>query len=188
MGGAGTTDHGPRRPSVGAAMTEQADKPTETAPAAEAFRDYVALGPKRSLRLLAKIYAERERYKTATTAFSVLSRWSALFRWQERLAAATSAHIDAILAEAGEVDAKTFLRTSELLAERVAMSQPLDADFLVKVRESVRKPAPRGAGGVDVTVKVTLALQELAERAAAEEGFDPADVIAEAEAFLAGSR
>lgn len=57
----------------------------ETAKPAEAFADYVALGPKRSLRALARIYAESGRYKSAATGLRVLADWSIQFHWQEEL-------------------------------------------------------------------------------------------------------
>ncbi len=165
-------------------MGKRGDNQTETPLAAQAFADYLALGDKRSLRELAAEYVRRNRYKTETTAFNQLATWSTAHRWQDRIAAAVTAEAQAALERAAEIDARSFLRTSEMLAERLDMTNPIMLDVLVKVRESVRKPAPKG--GSTVNVNVSVEIRELAERMAKEAGLDPDAVIAEAESILGG--
>lgn len=53
--------------------------PKETAKAAQAFADYVAMGPKRSLRKLCEFYHRNPTYLTQ------LRDWSVEYQWQERL-------------------------------------------------------------------------------------------------------
>jgi hypothetical protein len=154
-----------------------------TVKAAEAFAAYVGMGPGRNLRALAAILAEQGHYKTATTALGQLARWSSEHRWQERLAAAVTAKTEDALAKAAEIDAQSFLRTSEMIAERLAMTTPMMLDVLVKTRESVRKPEPKGAGA-SVNVNLTVTLRTIVERLAAERGLDPEDVLAEADEIL----
>lgn len=67
------------------ALIEAKESVKETAKSAQAFADYVALGPNRSLRGLAEQYAQQGAYKTATTAFRIIGAWSTDHQWQERL-------------------------------------------------------------------------------------------------------
>lgn len=169
-------------------MAEQATSaPTETAKAASAFAAYIRMGPGRSLRALAHALVEQNQYKTSTTALGILNNWSTKYRWQERIAAAVTEKSERMLAQASEIDAATFLRSSELLHERLGLTLALDTDHVVKVRESVRKPAPKG-GAAGVNVQVSVVLRNLAERAAAQYGLDPGQVVAEAERILAEVR
>ena len=64
----------------------------ESAPAHQAFLDYVQLGPERSLRLLHAVYVKRaasdpQADSPPTTKLSTLFTWSARYNWQLRLAA-----------------------------------------------------------------------------------------------------
>lgn len=56
----------------------------ETARARQAYADYLALGPDRSLEKLLKVYQRRPK-KAPTRQLAVLKRWSAAFGWQSRL-------------------------------------------------------------------------------------------------------
>lgn len=158
---------------------------SEPPKAAEAFSRYVMMGPGRNLRALAAILVEQGYYRTTPTALKMLGTWSVEFRWQERLAAAITARTEAALAKAAEIDAQTFLRTSELIAERLANTDPILVDLVVKLRETVRKPEPRGAAA-SVNLNLSVTLRAIVERIAAEQGLDPDAVLAEAEQIIAG--
>jgi len=61
---------------------------TETPAALQAFEDYWALGPKRSLAKLAEFYklrSEKAGVQVGTSRVQTLELWSSTFRWQERL-------------------------------------------------------------------------------------------------------
>jgi hypothetical protein len=153
------------------AQTTTGDFPEMTARAAVAFADYVALGPRRSLDKLC------DRYRIATEPvptrrLMTLKDWSVRFRWQHRLAVAASALVDARLDQATELDATSFLRTSELISDRLDWTQPENLDAILKMRESVRRPAQKAT----TTVNVTLDVRQAAEKVAAELGV-PVDVV-----------
>lgn len=158
--------------------------PAMPAKAAYAFGCYVAMGPGRNLRALASILVEQDHYKTASTAFGILAGWSGRYRWQERLSAAITARTEDALAKAAEIDAQSFARTSELIADRLAVAEPAQLDAVIKIREAVRKPDARpGAATLNLNLSVTL--RSIVERVAAEQGLDPAEVLAEADRILA---
>lgn len=152
---------------------------------AEFFAAYVGMGPGRNLRALAAVLVEQGHYKTASTAFGQLARMSSAHRWQERLSAAITAKTEEALAKAAEIDAQSFLRTSELVAGRLAFTDPLHVDAVIKMRESVRKPEPKGSGA-SINLNLSVTLRAIVERVAAERGLDPEDVLAEAEQIIAG--
>lgn len=165
-------------------MTEPAI-PRETAKAAEAFAAYVAMGPSRSLRALASTMAEQTLYKNRDSALASLNTWSTKYRWQARISSAVTEKTERLLAQAAEIDATSYLRTSELIRERLANIKPEDTNVIIPIRESVRRPAPKGSSSsVDVNVQVSVSLRDMAERIAAEEGLDPDEVVAEAERYL----
>lgn len=157
--------------------------------AAQAFADYVAMGPSRSLSSLC------ERYRTGTkpvptNRLTTLKEWSIKYGWQARIAEAATERAREMLEQASEIDAQTFLATSVKLNQRVKLSDPLMLDGLVKLRESVRKPAPKGGTNVNVGVSVSLTTEqrEIAERIAASRGVVADEVIAEVERFLQEER
>jgi len=106
--------------------------------------------------------------------------WSIKYDWQSRIAFAATARSDALLNEASELDADTFLITSRHLHKQVNdfSSYP---DTVIKIRESVRKPIPKG--GAHVSVNVSVEIRQLAEKLAKEIGVDASDLIREAEAL-----
>lgn len=140
----------------------------ETPNAALAFADYVAMGPGRSLRALHERYCQQDADKVPTRRFETLADWSVKYHWQERIEHAASDRAQRLLEEAAELDADTFLQTSRLLNERVKWTDAGHLDAVVKMRESVRKPAPKG--GTSVNVNVTVQLQQMVDRIAEEEG------------------
>lgn len=155
-----------------------------TPKAAEAFALYVGMGPGRSLVNLAHILTEQNWYKTAATAKRIVSDWSVKYRWQERLSAAITAKTEAALAKAIEIDAQSFLRTSQLISRQLSATDPAQVDVVIKMRETVRKPEPRHAtANVNLNLQVTL--RAIVERVAAEQGLDPEAVLAEAEQIIA---
>lgn len=118
----------------------------------EAFADYVRLPrPERSYTNLAQLYVERKYYDTVATARSVIARWAGEHRWQERIEAAATEQSERELREAAELDANTYLRTSQELNRRAEFVDGLHMDELVRMRESVRKPAVKGT--MEVTGK-----------------------------------
>jgi hypothetical protein len=159
----------------------------ESTRAAEAFAIYTAMGPGRSLTALAHVLVERNWYKTVPTARSVVGGWSAKHRWQERLAAAITAQTEEMLAKAVEIDARSFLRTSELIAKRLGYAEPEHLDAIIKMRESVRKPEPRG-NSQTINVNLSVTLRAIVERVASERGLEYEEVLAEAERTLREGR
>lgn len=166
-------------------MRDDGDSGTEmTARAAEAFAAYVGMGPGRSLRGLAHLLAEQNVYKNSTAALRVLAQWSVRYRWQERLAAAITAKTEEALAKAAEIDAQSFLRSSELIAARISTVDALQVDAVIKMRETVRRPEPKTAGA-SVNLNLSVTLRAIVERVAAEQGLDADAVLAEAEQIIA---
>lgn len=114
-----------------------------TPKAAEAFAAYVEMGHGRTMRRLAEQMVQQGHYKTATTALRKLAEWSSEYGWQDRISLAITAKTEAALQQAAELDAGSFLKTSEMIAERLYMSSPLNIDMVIKARESVRKPVTK---------------------------------------------
>jgi hypothetical protein len=154
----------------------------ESPKAAQAFADYVDLGPARSLKLLAQRYVEQKRYKTTTTAKGQLARWSVQFHWQERLTAAASARSERLLEQAAEIDADSFYKSSVELNKAITKSVRSnggDIRHVISIRESVRKPSSKGSTSVNVSLSVEV--RQAAEKMAAELGISPEELIADAE-------
>jgi hypothetical protein len=153
-------------------MAETASKPN---PKAElAFADYVAMGSGRSLRALCESY-----HVVPTQRFETLGKWSSEYQWQARIEQAATARSDAMLKEASDLDAETFLQSSRLLNDRMKYATREHADAIVKMRESVRKPAPKGGSSVNVNVSVEV--RTLAEQIAKATGIDAEELLREAE-------
>jgi len=144
----------------------------ETPNAALAFRDFVGMGPQRSLRKLHDAYCLQTAHKPPTKRFETLADWSVKYTWQDRLAGAASAHVEALLNEAAELDADTFLITSRHLQRQVDefSSYP---ETVIKIRESVRKPMPKG--GAQVSVNVSVEVRQMIDRIAEEDGLTDAE-------------
>lgn len=142
-------------------MAEQGAFPEMTPKAAEAYDAYVSLGHRRSLRLLADELVRRTLYKSSTVAFRQVTEWSSKFGWQDRLSAAVTALADERLAQAAELDAQSFLKTSEIIAERLAYTTHDNIDMVIKARETVRKPTAKTQA---MTVNINLIVQELAQK------------------------
>ncbi len=126
-----------------APASQTAHVPQETAKAAQAFADYVALGPSRSIRNLHADYLNRQQTanKPPTVRYVTLGEWSSKFHWQQRVRQAASEQARQKLEEAEELDADTFLESSRLLNERMHSPSPINTDVVIKVRETVRKPS-----------------------------------------------
>lgn len=163
---------------------ESPSQAIQTPKAAEAFLAFLAMGPGRSLRKLADHLVLQNVYRTSTVAMRSLGIWSSKYRWQDRLAEAATARSTAMLREAADLDADTFLVTSRLLNERAHLTIALDTDHVVKIRESVRKPMPKGSTTVDVTVTVSVEQRKIAERIAASRGLDVDEVLRETNDIL----
>jgi hypothetical protein len=114
------------------------DEPKETPRARQAWADYLALGPGRSLDQLAEAY----RIRTGSVPTRQLSRlkcWSAMFDWQERLQAVANEQVD--LAAAAEA-----ARIREIMAtgfaqphERVAVLKELAETLLTDLRDEEKR-------------------------------------------------
>lgn len=137
------------------------------------------MGPGRSLRALHERYCQQDADKVPTRRFETLADWSVKYHWQERIEHAASDRAQRLLEEAAELDADTFLQTSRLLNERVKWTDAGHIDVVIKMRESVRKPAPKG--GTSVNVKVSVELRQMAEQLAAQLDCDAEELIADAE-------
>lgn len=160
-------------------------KPIETPRAAEAFADYVSLGPSRSLQKLVDFYRATPQSSTKpppTRHLDTLKDWSVKHGWQDRIAQAITDRTLALLAEASELDAETFLATSREYRRRMddTMRDAMPLDAIHPLRDRVKAPATRGAG---VTLNVTI-VQE-AERLAAQLGISANDLLADASAIAA---
>lgn len=156
--------------------------PQMTDKAAEAFAEYVDLGPKRSQVLLAEKLHREGRYTSVVSALGSISKWSAKYQWPARIADAVTTAVTRKLEMAAEIDADTFLQTSERLNQ--AVRSVADTRDIVSIRETVRKSEPRNKATIDVTHSGTIkhahhdmsaftdeeidTLAELAERKLAE--------------------
>ena len=159
--------------------------PDMTPKAAAAFDEYVALGDDRSLELLAEHRVSQGRAKTIPTALTHMKQWSAKYKWPARIAAVTTRSAEAKLEEAADLDADTFLHSSRILNERMKCATREHADAIVKMRESVRRPAPKGGTAVSVTISVEV--RQLAERLAKDLGMSAEELLADAELIAAGA-
>jgi len=154
--------------------------------AEQAFADYVAMGPSRSLRALAEAYQGGIK-PAPTRKLRTLAEWSTRYRWQERIAKAVTELTEAKMREAAELDAASFLRTSEVIAaiSVLMMQNPLDVSVadVVKLRESVRRPVASSTT-VHLNLSVDIEVRQIAERIARDRGLDVDDVLAEAMRIL----
>lgn len=141
-------------------MAEQSATPEMTPRAAEAFDLYVAMGPRRSLRALARELVQQNLYKTTTVAFRQLGEWSSKYGWSDRIASAATAIAESRLEQAAELDADTFFKTSELLAEAIE-DDVTTLDEVLTIRASVRKPVAKAP---TLNINVNLIVKELAEK------------------------
>lgn len=114
-----------------------------TPKAAEAFDDFVAMGPTRSLRKLVASYRQRPVNEAPTIRFETLAEWSSRYQWQDRLASSVTAITDARLERAAELDSGSFLRTSELIADTLTYTTRHNLDAVLAIRQAVRKPTPK---------------------------------------------
>lgn len=139
----------------------------ESAKAAQAFRDYVALGADRSLEALATKYRTSTE-PAPTRHLRTLKGWSSEFGWQQRIANAATAATERMLETAAELDAEAFLGTSRILNKAVSATLAGKTDLtpadIVRIREAVRKPKERA----DVAVNVNL--DDYVNRVAHERG------------------
>jgi hypothetical protein len=108
----------------------------ESSRSLQAFSDYVAMGPGRSLRGLLERY--RTDHKPATRRFSTLRDWSAAHRWQERV----TTHERQIAAEAERRAQQE--RLAELERFRLVQKQ-LGAELQRHAIEAVRRAAAAGS-------------------------------------------
>lgn len=139
-----------------------------TPKAATAFRDYVALGPDRSLRSLHAHYCQQTVNKPPTRRFETLAAWSTTYGWQDRIATAVTERSTALLAEANEIDGESFTITSRKLRERLDITDPLNLTALIKIRESVRPVTAKevkvtGADGGPLVVQFEVVPSRIAE-------------------------
>lgn len=143
-------------------MVEQGAYPEMTPKAAIAFDRYIGMGPKRSIRGLAATLVQESLYKNSASAERVLNTWSSEYQWQSRIAAAATALADARLEQAAEIDAASFLKTSELIADRLRYTTHHHLDEINLMRQAVRKPVVKI--GATINVNLNLIVKELAEK------------------------
>ena len=113
----------------------------ETPKAAQAWADYLALGPDRSLEKLASRYHRRRKFPKSSPASTLrqLKRWSAEFGWQDRLRDI----VDREVREAQEREAAHVREVMEtgyaLPHHRVALLKRLTDDLVADVTEGGRR-------------------------------------------------
>jgi hypothetical protein len=146
--------------------------------AAAAFADFVALGDGRSLSKLAEVYRNRTE-PVPTRQLSRLKIWSSKYNWIARIEQFEDEQAESKLAQAARLDADTYVRTSKELNRRASHVDALHMDELIRMRESVRKPQPKG--GTAVSVKVSVEVRQLAEQMAEQLGISADELIADAE-------
>ena len=122
--------------------------------AAEAFAEYVKLGPKRSQVLLAENLHRQGRYKSVVSALGSISKWSVKYQWPARISEAVTEAVTRKLERAAELDADTFERSSERLNELINLPGHMHPGDVTRIRESVRKAEPKAT--VDVTHSGTI--------------------------------
>lgn len=132
-----------------------ADFPPMTDKAAEAFADYVELGPKRSLPTLAAAYKLCTE-PVPTKHIQTLKTWSSKYQWQARISSAVTQAVTRKLELAAELDADTFLKTSERLNETMSSPGYIHPSDVTRIRESVRKAEPKATTTVDVKHSGTI--------------------------------
>ncbi len=162
------------------------DNPRESGDAALAFADFVDLGPgTRSVRALHAEYLRRQRSgdKPPTVRLRTIAGWSSTFHWQQRVRDAANERSRQKLEEAEELDADTFLTSSRLINERMHDATSENTDVVIKMRESVRKPLPKG--GASVNVNVSVEVRHLAEQMAKSLGISAEELLEEAESIAA---
>jgi hypothetical protein len=135
--------------------------PDMTPKAAECYAVYVSLGPKRSFAKTADALIANGHNGKRAAIIRQLERWSSRYLWQERLTATITALMDARLEQAAEIDAQSFLRTSEEIAARLEWTTPEHIDTVLKMRESVRKPVAKTPA---VNVNLTVIVDDLARK------------------------
>jgi hypothetical protein len=89
-----------------------------------------------------------------------------------------------LLRESAELDAETFFASSVKLRQDI-LGETVPTATVISIRESVRKPMPKG--GAQVNVKVSVEIRHLAEKLAHDLGMNPDDLIADAEKIAAGA-
>lgn len=108
-----------------------------------------------------------------------LSHWSVEYRWQARVAEAATAISARMLEEAAELDADTFLKTSQRLNELVAGPGFIDPANVTRIRESVRKPESKSTASIDVHHSGTIKHAHHDMSAFTDEEIDTLAAIAE---------
>lgn len=151
---------------LGVPVSDPTAQPKPSTDAEAAFNDYVGLGDGRSLRKLHARYQD-DPNPTPTKRLKTLKEWSARYGWQDRIRQAETEAAEEKLRLAAMLDADTFLHSSRLLNERMRYATREHADAIVKMRESVRKPAPKGTS---VSVNVSIEMQRAVDRIAEEDG------------------
>lgn len=167
-------------------MSDTPAQPRQNPKAEQAFLDYVALGPGRSLSALIEAYQSAPK-APPTKRLETLKDWSTKYHWQARIASAVSARTEALLNEAAELDAETFAITSRQLRTQIdALGASPNAT--IQIRESVRKQLPKGASSTSLTVGLNLTLsvehQQIVERIAADRGLTVAEVMRELDEII----
>ncbi len=158
-------------------MAEPKAQPRETVEAKAAFAAYVSLGHGRSLQKLADLRVSQGLAKTSASALVLAKRWSSRHNWQSRIEQAVTDRAERMLREASEIDADTFLTTSRHLHRQVTQYGDFP-DTTIKIRESVRKPMPKG--GAQVSVNVSVEVRHLAEQLAKQAGCTVEELLADA--------
>lgn len=119
----------------------------ETARARQAWADYLALGPDRSLAKLQALYAQRVRSAgkagVPTRHLSRLERWSTLFGWQQRIQDFTEQQVREATAAAAAAEAARIREIMEtgvaLTHERVDVLKEMVGHLLEDLRDPEKR-------------------------------------------------
>jgi hypothetical protein len=129
----------------------------ESAKAQEAFAEYVALGPHRSLAKLAQRYAKNG--KTAAV-LRQLEYWSSDFHWQDRLKQLAAEQ----LTSATELKTTTYVNILGEYHRRISdepRRQIMELNALHGIYDRVKPETPQSSGGDGSHITVNFAFVEV---------------------------
>lgn len=130
------------------------DAPNETARAKEAFAEYVAMGPDRSLRKLAARHGKTRSYVVQ------LERWSSEHHWQDRIKALATQQLES----ATELKTTTYVNILGEYHRRISdepRRQIMELNALHGIFDRVKPETPQASGGDGPHITVNFAFVEV---------------------------
>lgn len=135
-------------------------EPKETAKAAQAFADYVNLGPTRSLRKLHVLYCQQGANGAPTKRFETLAEWSTENNWQDRLKQIAAHQLES----ASELKTTTYINILGEYHRRVSdepRRQVMELNALHGIYDRVKPETPQTSGGSGPSITVNFAFVEV---------------------------